>query len=148
VCLKSDHIIKGDVCIYPPIDGSPPADDKFFCGLYDHTLSNVILLGFCNRKHCESCVDITLLMNNNDSSLSFYSTNWDKTLMCPGTQCVNGTLTHKTPVRTMLETYVDIPIGLGLATLLVLIFILFIELFMCICRLLWIDASIYKNKIL
>lgn len=78
----------------------------------------------------------------------FYKDNLGKTLMCPGTQCVNGTLTHKTPMRTMLETYIDIPIGLDLATLFVLIFILFIELFMCICRLLWIDASIYQNKIL
>ena len=85
-------------------------------------------------------------MRDNDSE--FYFQNWEKTLVCPGTQCVNGTLSHKTPMRTMLETYVDLPIGLEVLTLFVLIFILFIELFMCICRLLWIDASIYKNKIL
>ena len=165
VCLTTEHIIKGDVCIHPSLDGSPPVDEKFFCGVYDYASSKVILLGkfgfsykmnwplttrtlgFCNRKRCEACVDTTTsLMNTAD--LQFYLDNWDKTLMCPGTQCANGTLTHKTPVRTMLETYVDIPIGLEVATLFVLIFISFIELFMCICRLLWIDATIYKNKIL
>lgn len=50
VCLSTEHIIKGDTCIYPSNYISSPVDDKFFCGVYDTASKKIILLGKYNEK--------------------------------------------------------------------------------------------------
>lgn len=148
-CFSSGILKKGSPCeslgfdeygaFIAPVIG---VNERMFCG--DYIDNQIVWIGYCHRGKCDLCVPIDKI--HDPWTKQFYLDNWDLTLMCVELQCVNGSLTHESQLRTYVENYVDIPIAIDIVEMILLLTICCILLLISVCLCLP-DECLSKRKL-